>query len=66
MFPAAAAAAATVYVCVQELRKTLQDGHAVIELVRTLRGAKCEEATFEPPTQKPATIKGRDISVCVD
>jgi len=60
VFPAAFAA---VCVCVwrglQELRKTLQDGNAVIELVRTLRGAECEEATFEPPTQKPATIKGR-------
>lgn len=42
----------------QELRKTLEDGNLVIEIVRTLRGAKCDEATFEPPKLKPAKISG--------
>jgi hypothetical protein len=44
--------------CPQELRSTLEDGNAVIDIVRTLRGAKCAEAVFEPPKLKPATLKG--------
>jgi hypothetical protein len=42
----------------QELRKTLEDGNLVIDIVRTLRGAECEEASFEPPALKPAKISG--------
>jgi hypothetical protein len=42
----------------QELRSTLEDGNAVIDIVRTLRGAECDAAKFEPPTAKPARITG--------
>jgi hypothetical protein len=42
----------------QELRKTLEDGNLVIDIVRTLRGAECEEASFEPPVLEPAKISG--------
>lgn len=42
----------------KEVRKTLEDGNLVIDLVNTLRGAECEDAAFEPPELKPATISG--------
>lgn len=34
----------------------------MIDIVNTLRGAECEEATFDPPALKPATIAGKSGS----
>lgn len=51
---------------IQELRNTLEDGHAIIDIVRTLRGAECEDAKFTPPSAKPAKIEGAGVvSVCL-
>jgi hypothetical protein len=44
----------------KELRKTLEDGNAVIDTINTLRGAECSAPSFTPPTAKPATISGAD------
>jgi hypothetical protein len=42
----------------KELRKTLEDGNAVIRNINILRNATCTPASFDPPTATPARITG--------
>jgi hypothetical protein len=46
----------------KELRKTLEDGNAVIRNIRILRNATCTPPSFKPPTATPARITGEHHS----
>lgn len=50
----------------KELRKTLEDGNAVIDNINDLRGAECTDPSFDPPTAQPARITGmQHVTHCI-